>query len=54
MASERQGQATARLDRSALLSARVCLDPSDSNRVRLQAFLALIAGERLSEEGGAS
>jgi hypothetical protein len=40
-AAERQGQATARQDRCALLSARVLLDPSDSNRARLQAFLSL-------------
>ena len=52
-ARERQGQATARQDRCALLSARVLLDPSDSNRARLQAFLSLIAGERPPEEGGA-
>ena len=42
-ARERQRQATARLDRCALLSARVLLDPSESNRARLQAFLALIS-----------
>jgi hypothetical protein len=52
-AAERQGQATARQDRCALLSARVLLDPSDSNRARLQAFLSLIAGERPPEQGGA-
>ncbi len=51
-ARERQGQATARQDRCALLSARVLLDPSDSNRARLQAFLSLIAGERPPEQGG--
>ena len=51
-AAERQGQATARQDRCALLSARVLLDPSDSNRARLQAFLSLIAGERPPEQGG--
>ena len=50
-AAERQGQATARQDRCALLSARVLLDPSDSNRARLQAFLSLIAGERPPEQG---
>ena len=50
-ARERQGQATARQDRCALLSARVLLDPSDSNRARLQAFLSLIAGERPPEQG---
>ncbi|MCX5953121.1 MAG: hypothetical protein NTZ40_06430 [Cyanobacteria bacterium] len=38
--------------RCALLSARVLLDPSDSNRARLQAFLSLIAGERPPEQGG--
>ena len=51
-ARERQGQATARQDRCALLSARVLLDPSDSNRARLQAFLSLIAGEGPPEQGG--
>ena len=51
-ARERQGQATARQDRCTLLSARVLLDPSDSNRARLQAFLSLIAGERPPEQGG--
>jgi len=51
-ARERQGQATARQDRCALLSARVLLDPRDSNRARLQAFLSLIAGERPPEQGG--
>ncbi len=51
-AAERLGQATARQDRCALLSARVLLDPSDSNRARLQAFLTLIAGERPPEQGG--
>jgi hypothetical protein len=42
-ARERQRQAIARLDRCALLSARVLLGPSESNRARLQAFLALIS-----------
>ena len=41
-AAERQGQATARQDRCALLSARVQLDPSDTNRARLQTFLSLM------------
>ena len=41
-ARERQGQATARQDRCALLSARVLLDPSDSNRARFQTFLTLL------------
>ena len=42
-ARECQRQATARRDRCALLSARVLLEPSESNRARLQAFLALIS-----------
>lgn len=42
-ARERQRQATARRDRCALLSARVLLEPSESNRARLQACLALIS-----------
>ena len=50
-ATERQRQATARLDRCALLSARVQLDPSASNRARLQAFLALMGQRPDAEEG---
>ena len=42
-AREPQRQTTARLDRCALLSTRVLLDPSEPNRARLQAFLALIS-----------
>ena len=40
--TKRQNAALDLLRRSALLSARVLLDPSDSNRARLQAFLALL------------
>ena len=52
-AAERQRQATARLDRCALLSARVQLDPSASNRARLQAYLTLMGERPLAREGGA-
>lgn len=52
-ARERQRQATARLDRCALLSARVQLDPSISNRARLQSFLALMGQRPLEDEQGA-
>ncbi len=42
-ATERQGQGLALLRGAALLSARVQLDPSELNRSRLNAFLALLA-----------
>ena len=51
-AAERQRQATARLDRCALLSACVQLDPSVSNRARLQSFLALMGQRPLEDEQG--
>ena len=41
-ARERQGQGIALLRSAALLSARVQLDPSELNRSRLTAFLALL------------
>jgi hypothetical protein len=40
--TKRQNAALDLLRRSALLSARVQLDPSDTNRARLQTFLALL------------
>jgi len=40
-----------RLHSTAVLSARVQLDPSASNRARLRAFLALISGEIPPESG---
>jgi hypothetical protein len=43
MARERQRKSFERLDQAALLSARVQLDPSDTNRGRLQTFLTLIS-----------
>jgi hypothetical protein len=43
-ARERQGESLERLHQAALLSARVQLDPSDTNQARLQTFLALISG----------
>jgi len=42
---ERQVESLKRLHTAAVLSARVQLDPSASNRARLRAFLALIGGE---------
>ena len=47
--AEFQNAELALLRRSDLLSARVLLDPSESNRARLRAFLALIS--RPPEEG---
>jgi superfamily II DNA helicase RecQ len=51
-AAERQRQSLAELRRSALLSARVQLDPSTTNRDRLRAFLTLMA-QRPLEDGDA-
>ena len=51
-AAERQRQSLAELRRSALLSARVQLDPSPTNRARLRAFLTLMA-QGLQEDGDA-
>ena len=50
--AERQNEHLGLLRRSALLSARVQFDPSDTNRVRLQAFLTLIT-QQPPEDGGA-
>jgi hypothetical protein len=44
------GFCDALLRRSALLSARVQLDPSTSNRERLRIFLALMQQQALAEE----
>ena len=41
-ARERQRESLERLHQTAVLSARVQLDPSDTNRARLQTFLALM------------
>jgi hypothetical protein len=43
-ARERQTESFKRLDRAALLSGRVQLDPTPTNRARFQVFLTLIAG----------
>ena len=51
-ARERQGQGIALLRSAALLSARVQLDPSELNRSRLNAFLALLAEEALLDQMG--
>ena len=50
--AERQRQSLAELHRSALLSARVQLDPSPTNRARLGAFITLMA-QRPLEDGNA-
>jgi hypothetical protein len=42
-ATERQRKSLERLDQAAVLSARVQLDPSDTNRARLQTFLNLLS-----------
>jgi len=52
MARERQGKSFERLDQAALLSARVQLDPSPTNRARLRAFLTLM-GQGLLDDGDA-
>ena len=49
-ATKRQGQGIALLRSAALLSARVQLDPSELNRSRLNAFLALLAEEALNDK----
>jgi hypothetical protein len=41
--AQRQGESLERLHQAALLSIRFQLDPTDSNRARLQTFLALIS-----------
>jgi len=52
---KRQVGSLERLHTAAVLSARVQLDPSASNRARLRAFLALISGEipPVADENGA-
>jgi superfamily II DNA helicase RecQ len=50
--AERQRKSFERLDQAALLSARVQLDPSPTNRDRLRAFLTLMA-QRPLEDGDA-
>ncbi|MEB3193728.1 MAG: hypothetical protein VKO19_01220 [Cyanobacteriota bacterium] len=47
--AQRQGRCLERLDQTALLSARVQLDPPSTNRARLQFFLTLLAGSSLEE-----
>jgi hypothetical protein len=49
-ARERQRESLERLDQAALLSARVQLKPSASNRERLRIFLELMEGRALAEE----
>ena len=51
-ATKRQGQGIALLRSAALLSARVQLDPSELNRSRLNAFLALLAEQALLDQLG--
>ena len=50
-ARERQRKSFERLDQAALLSARVQLDPSTTNRDRLRAFLSLMT-QGLQDEAG--
>ena len=50
--TDRQGQGIALLRSAALLSARVQLDPSELNRSRLNAFLALLAEQALLDQLG--
>jgi hypothetical protein len=50
--AQRQRESFERLDQAALLSARVQLDPSPTNRARLRAFLTLMA-QRPLEDGEA-
>jgi hypothetical protein len=49
-ARERQRKSFERLDQAALLSARMQLDPSPTNRARLLAFLTLMA-QGLQDDG---
>ena len=51
-AAERQGQGIALLRSAALLSVRLQLDPSELNRSRLNAFLALLAEQALLDQLG--
>jgi hypothetical protein len=51
-ATKRQGQGIALLRSAALLSARVQLDPSELNRSRLNAFLALLAEQAFLDQQG--
>jgi len=51
-ATKRQGQGIALLRSAALLSARLQLDPSELNRSRLNAFLALLAEQALLDQLG--
>ncbi len=51
-AAERQGQGIALLRGAALLSARVQLEPSELNRPRLSAFLALLAEQTFLDQQG--
>jgi len=50
--TQRQGQDIALLRGAALLSARLQLDPSEPNRSRLNAFLALLAEQALLDQLG--
>jgi hypothetical protein len=48
--AQRLGSSLGRLHQTAVLSARLQLDPSDANRARLQALLALISQPPPEEE----
>ena len=49
--AQRQGRCLERLDQTALLSARVQLDPTPTNRARLQLLLTLLAESSLDDPG---
>jgi hypothetical protein len=51
-ATESQGESLADICRAVFLSARVQLDPTGTNRTRLQAFLTLMAERPMGEEKG--
>jgi hypothetical protein len=51
-ARERQRESFKRLDQAALLSARVQLDPSPTNRARLRAFLTLMVQRPMQDGDG--
>ncbi|MCX5953187.1 MAG: hypothetical protein NTZ40_06785 [Cyanobacteria bacterium] len=51
-AAERQRKSFERLDQATLLSARVQLEPSETNRERLRAFLTLMAQRPLEDNDG--
>ena len=51
-ARERQAEGFERLDQAALLSGRVQLDPTPTNRARFQFFLTLLAQSSMGDPDG--